>query len=317
MPPRQSQRQPDLNDKPSVPRMKPINTCPDCGEFSLSEVLVCKGTRKKENRGRHYQKVWTNFVVHNNHSPSICAEQRLRNFTFSYNTHSQKCAEYHNCSGFRWRDDMPSVMGQVDDFGHSASLLEVNPEYSVTNGVGKSSDAPELNDRGTIIMNACPGMQCAQRTRSHIGNKSCSNGGLCKTCCEKAQQTGSSRCSYSSHNRSIFSLELDNPGNICCSDIYTANVTLTEAMQFAYGSSENKQTSRNTAGRSDLTTGALSGIRSDNNVKTFKGTILPYHVSNVLFATASPTPVRITSCKEAWFQLVWHREVICSESFIQ
>lgn len=52
----------------------------------------------------------------------------------------------------------------------------------------------------------CVGHGCRLREQPRSGNRSCSNGRSCKSCCERAQKNGSPTCSYSSHNSPPFSI---------------------------------------------------------------------------------------------------------------
>lgn len=175
--------------------LRAIETCPNCLKFTFSEVVVCKGINKIENRGRFYQKVGTYLslsqlfglnlyrqCLNNVGNPSRSPRKRRKV--------AKETDEYRPyCDGFKWRVDYQ----QMPDWWVS----------EVTQPVTPGSKKPPVR---------CPSESCQMRPKPHNGNRECSNGQLCKECCLAAQDKGYFDCLCSSHNRSLFDEHLDNVG---------------------------------------------------------------------------------------------------------
>lgn len=147
-----------------------VEVCPDCGQKSLSEVIICKGTRTEKNKGRPYQYV-RNFPSNRNSKerPNVSYHipQCLANRKFNQNWRRISAGAYRGCEFFRWLDNQ-----------------HICPQWWI-------------NENATF---RCPGEPCQMRTKPNPGNKKCSNGSMCADCCHKYQIKGFNRCDYGPHN---------------------------------------------------------------------------------------------------------------------
>lgn len=159
-----------------------IEMCPECSAFSLSEIVLCKGTNIAAHKGRWYQVV---SVRLKRTVSKVLAFPVSKSLFQCLNKSSKVNVEYRKCEFFRWRDDLGRMTSElVDDMWSKKN-----------NG---------LSDRERAGVR-CVGVGCAMRQQPRSGNRSCSNGRLCKSCCERAQKEGSPPCTYSSHNAAPFS----------------------------------------------------------------------------------------------------------------
>lgn len=177
---------------PSWKRLVAREVCPECSEFTLSEIVVCKGTNIPTNKGRWYQRVSlssASTLFELTHRP-FCIKCLNRKRNIGHITPNAG-AMYRSCDFFRWRDDL----GRME----SVWVDEVCAKSS-------SNRTYTQNERFGVT---CSGEGCRLRPKARSGNKSCSNSQLCKDCCERAQMNGARECSYSSHNGKQSSLPGD------------------------------------------------------------------------------------------------------------
>lgn len=88
---------------------------------------------------------------------------------------------YRPCSMFIWLDKAPRA-----------------PAWWIDQTV-KENESTKEGKRKPI---KCPGVRCHLRTHQKDGNRQCSNGGLCKECCDYYQRNGFlPSCGYLPHNQ--------------------------------------------------------------------------------------------------------------------
>lgn len=162
-----------------------------CGRFSLSQIVICKGVNTPENRGKRYQVVSA--------QPKRCIRRLnyctkcLFNIKYSRmspekaKTHVMEAQEngmppikdsYRPCKTFTWLEETPKA-----------------PAWWIE-AIIRSMAKPE-----TDFSIKCPGRTCKDRRNARVGNKSCTNGLLCRQCWDDYQKNGFlPKCGYSSHN---------------------------------------------------------------------------------------------------------------------
>lgn len=94
--------------------------------------------------------------------------------------------KYRSCRGFRWRDDLARMPSEWVGDTETMQSKATPDKYSIK----------------------CRGLACQDRRKTRPGNKSCSNGHLCKDCCYRAQRDGSPECAYSTHNASFAKVQM-------------------------------------------------------------------------------------------------------------
>jgi hypothetical protein len=131
-----------------------------CGSMR-SPVLLCRGQRRKENKGRFYQ---------------ICIKEE-----------KEKGLE-NKCEGFFWRDDLLALYNASI---RASSLLAQLPASSHTTPPPPQSSSTCPSEK------SCKGPLC-QSSQPRKFNSECSFS-LCKACCCHFQKTLSQRCAVSAH----------------------------------------------------------------------------------------------------------------------
>lgn len=189
---------PDTEDLANA-GLQPVAICVECNRFSLSEPIICKGVRIPEHKGWRYQIVRTQIrcITENTRRDTDKIEQCLYNGKYSRMTPvkaKKKEVEasvtgltpdnsYRPCGRFIWLEKHPR-----------APAWWVDQMTAV--------DRKKGNVR-------CPGVRCLQKGTPNTkggrkpknGNKLCTNGGLCRECCDLYQRGGFlPDCGYAPHN---------------------------------------------------------------------------------------------------------------------
>lgn len=295
-------------------RLRPIAVCPECGSFTLSEVVVCRGTNIMANKGRWYQRVSNAtqrfiIIVHLLFSP----------FTQCLNSKNQALPgltglqpRYRSCDYFKWRDDL----GRMDH----RWVDEVCSKSPANGGLDR-----QTSQQGE---SKCKGSACISRRKPRLANKSCSNGRCCRDCCERAQAAGAPECRYSSHNGYPFSFSaLPLPPVSPTSTYLTAYSKLTHLachVQSHNGPIPSSMTDSSSPSRTPIkppgsTTGPTnvleinqrSNVSSPSSIRKpscshIPSAISPYHVmkkSSFTICGNAPSPKK---SEDVRFRFTWH-----------
>lgn len=193
---------PDTEDIASA-GLKPVALCIECNRFSLSEIIICKGVRNPKHKGWRYQIVSDQtknikestapnltsmgygqclyFSTYSRMSP-LKAKERERE---SQVQGLKPDASYRPCSRFVWLEKHPRA-----------------PTWWVDQATGAKGGGKSIK---------CPGVRCLQKSvaegkemsgrKPKDGNKLCTNGGLCRECCDVYQRGDFlPDCGYAPHN---------------------------------------------------------------------------------------------------------------------
>lgn len=205
---------------------------------------------------------------------------------------------------------------------------------------GEGSTGLEVG-KGLPENNVCAGELCANRPKASHGNKSCSNGVVCKRCCREAQRKGSPRCRYSGHNKSPFEIGLEEVSPLTSSETATDLLQQQEAcssLLSVIGSSPSPATislpRSNTYADESHNQGPLElGIRTPSGRNRERSqtpssfltnkpfvsnvtSISPYHVSRGLQFSPRKSVVHGVR-SETHFHLAWYINVSCLHLFTQ
>lgn len=155
----------------------------------------------------------------------------------------------------------------------------------------------------------CPGRLCKDRLSARIGNKACTNGLMCKQCCDDHQREGFlPKCGYSSHN---YERKVENVSPPAAPRTRTTHEKQRQASEAASNETRNFEGSDTETPRTQVHPGALRGgedsFFSPNSTQI--SSISPYHALGGSKFSA-PDGTRLTpKDRNAPFKLAWYTKV--------